>query len=351
MFARGLAKERATGGDLFVCVGELLRAQGLGPEPANYEFAYRLLARQDEAARRSVARLTVDGIRLTREEITAMGGNVVAGPGLADAGTEAGAIADDRPDEQDAAADRLVAQTRAQVEAVASMMRAMHDETVGFGRDLAQSAAAFDVDGAPLSPGEVVRLTRAMIVRVTDAEAKLDRAAEETDLLRAELAEAQVTARRDPLTGLPNRRAFDEAFAAGTGPAGRCLAVCDIDRFKRINDAFGHAVGDRVLSAVARILADACDGHLVTRQGGEEFAVLIADGDIGAALRMLDAARDTVGARRFRARDTDRSIGQVTFSAGIVTVGADETAEAALARADRLLYRAKADGRDQVLAD
>lgn len=344
MFARGLARRQEAGGDLFAQIGGFLRAQGLAPEPTNYAFAHRLLSGPDEQARRAVARLTIDGIRLTAPEIAAMGGNVVAGPGLVG---EPGAMAGG----EDASADRLVAQTHAQVEAAASMMRAMHDQTVEFGRDLAESAAAFAGGDAPASPDEVVRLTRAMIARVADAEARLDQAAAETEALRAELAEAQTIARRDALTGLPNRRAFDEAFAAGAGPAGRCLALCDIDHFKRINDVFGHAVGDRVLSAVARILADECDGHLVTRQGGEEFAVLIADGDLPRALAMLDTARGAVAGRHFRARDTDQAIGRVTFSAGLVAIGAAETADAALARADLLLYRAKAEGRDRVLAD
>lgn len=342
MFAGGRAARRVEkGGDLFTRIGDFLRAQGLGPEPINYAFAHHLLSRQDQAAREAVERLK-DGIRLSRKEIEAMGGNVVAGPGVA---TET--LVAVSPKEE--AADRLVEQTRVQVEAVATMMRDMHDETRGFGRDLAQSAAAFEGGDRPASPDEVVRLTQAMIARVTTAETRLEQVAAETDALRAELAEARVTARRDPLTGLPNRRAFDEAFAQATSE-GRCLGLIDIDRFKRINDTFGHAVGDRVLSAVARILADECRGHLVTRQGGEEFAVLLAGADIAVATRMLDAAREAVGARRFRARDTDAAIGRVTFSAGIVAVRQGEDAETALARADDLLYRAKDGGRDQVIA-
>ena len=227
-------------------------------------------------------------------------------------------------------------------------MRAWHDETRGFGRDLSRSAAAFGTAAA--APAEVVRLTRAMIARAADAEARLADAATEADALRAELAEAQACARADPLTGLPNRRAFDEAFDRLDDTAGACLAVVDIDRFKRINDGFGHAVGDRVLGAVATQLAQTCRGHLVTRQGGEEFAVLLAGTDRADAARLLDAAREAVGARRFRSRETDAAIGRVTFSAGVVSVAPGESAAAALARADRLLYRAKEEGRDRVVA-
>jgi diguanylate cyclase len=339
VIANSRAGRRRTGGDLFARIGDFLRAQGLGPDPVNYAFAHHLLSRDDQAAHRIIERLQ-DGFRLSRKEIEAMGGTVVAGPGL---------DAEIAAPEPDRAADRLVEQTRVQVETVATMMRAFHDETRGFGRDLAQSAAAFAGPGQVASPDQVLRLTHAMMARVADAETRLEQAATETDALRAELAEAQAVARRDPLTGLPNRRAFDEAFAAST-PGGCCLALCDIDRFKRINDAFGHAVGDRVLSATARILAEACQGHLVTRQGGEEFAVLIRDTRVTQAVRLLDRAREAVGERRFRRHDTDAAIGRVSFSAGIVAVKSGERAESALARADALLYQAKAAGRDRVVA-
>jgi diguanylate cyclase len=347
-----LAKARAVrgqgGGDLFSRIGDFLRAQGLGPEPVNYAFAHHLLSRGDDAARQIIDRLD-DGFRLSRKEIESLGGNVATGPGLAPG---SGAEADGDPaagGAERSAAERLVAQTRVQVESAAATMRAMHGETRDFGRDLAQSAAAFEVEGVPASPDQMLRLTHTMIARVTVAETRLEQAATETESLRAELAEAQATARRDPLTGLPNRRAFDEAFAA-RAPRGRCLALCDIDRFKRINDGFGHAVGDRVLSATARILADECEGHLVTRQGGEEFAVLIEGNDLVGAKRLIDRAREAVGERRFRTRDTDASIGRVSFSAGIIEVQPGETGEAALARADALLYQAKAAGRDRVIA-
>lgn len=339
MLARTSAK-RSGEGDLFARIGAFLRAQGLGPDPVNYSFAYQLLGRSDAEALKALERLHAEGIRLTRREIETMGGAVAAGAPAASSETALPA--------RDEATDRLVAQTKAHVETAAQIMRTMHDETRGFGRDLAESAAAFNSRGEAASPLEIVRLTRAMIERATVTEKKLEQAAVETDALRAELAQAQETARRDPLTGLTNRRAFEEAFALPAGP--RCLALCDIDRFKQINDGFGHAVGDRVLSAVARVLAEGCEGHLVSRLGGEEFGVLIDGGDVAMAVAMLDAARVAVGARRFRNRDTDAPIGMVSFSAGVVRVGANETADAALARADALLYRAKDEGRNRVIA-
>jgi diguanylate cyclase len=177
------------------------------------------------------------------------------------------------------------------------------------------------------------------------------KAKHETDVLRAKLIEARDSARRDTLTGLPNRRAFDEAFGARDADKGPyCLAVCDVDRFKRVNDAFGHGVGDRVLTAIGQMIAAGCEGHLVVRHGGEEFAVLLCGVSLSDAARLLDSVRAIVAAKRFRNRETDSPLGQITFSAGVTAIHADEAAESAFARADRLLYTAKGDGRDRICA-
>lgn len=332
--------------DLFARIGDLLRAQGLSPDPANYGFAHQLLTRDDTATTAIVRRVFDEGVRLTRHEIDVFGGGVVAGAPSIDGDHARDAGVDEKAER----ADRLVAATRVQADAVAAMARTMHDQTRAFGRDLAQSAAAIDDDGAPIDAGEVIRLTTTMIRRAAATEERLADAMREADGLRAALAEAEASARRDPLTGLANRRAFDEAFG-GLDPAGtHCLALCDVDRFKRINDEFGHAVGDRVLTALARLLSAECAGHLVTRQGGEEFAVLLRGTDLDEAERVLGAARTAAAARRLRERDSDAPIGRVTFSAGIVAIAAGESRDDALARADRLLYRAKAEGRDRVVA-
>ena len=339
MFGQAAARRRqATPAEgLFERIGTFLDAQGLSPDPANYAVAHRLLSRDDAETRAVVQRLGMDGVRLSRGELEALGGPVVAGR----------AVEPDPACADEDMVDRLVVQTREQADAVAGMMRAMHDEARGFGRDLAQSAAAIE-ETSPSSL-EVVRLTRSMIARAADAEARLADAADETDTLRAELAEAQACARRDPLTGLGNRRAFDEAFAALDPAGGAALALVDLDRFKQVNDGFGHEVGDRVLRAVATVLADACEDHLVARHGGEEFAVLAAATGRDSAARLINSAREAVGKRRFRARDTGAAIGRVSFSAGVVAVRAGESAADALHRADHLLYQAKAAGRDRVV--
>jgi diguanylate cyclase (GGDEF)-like protein len=155
----------------------------------------------------------------------------------------------------------------------------------------------------------------------------------------------------DPLTGLANRRAFDQRLAEETERAVRhrrelSLILVDVDHFKQINDRFGHATGDRVLVNLARDMrAVMRTGDLLARIGGDEMAMILADcppeqaEDV--AHRMLDAAAD------------DTSLSQrhaVTLSIGVAGLTADRTAEELLKLADQALYRAKDSGRNRVVS-
>ncbi|KQN24473.1 hypothetical protein ASF00_16750 [Sphingomonas sp. Leaf34] len=335
-------------GTLFDRIGHFLTAQGLSPAPPHYEFAFAILSAPDMPLAKAVARLTENGVRLTRRDIERLGGRVVDGAPLIQPSPPRAARADPVRREEVDTAIALVVETQQQVDGFARIVRTMQDETRGFGRDLARSADAItqmaEID-------EIAQITSTMISRIHDSEVRLAEATAEADGLRAKLAEAQESARRDVLTGLPNRRAFEEALAARDTRAGpHCVAVCDIDRFKHINDIHGHGVGDRVLTAIGQTIAAECAPHLVVRHGGEEFAVLLSGVDLADAAILLDSVRGAVAAKRFRNRDTDTPLGAITFSAGITAIHADEAPETAFVRADRLLYAAKDQGRDQVCA-
>ena len=332
--ARLVAVESRTE-QVFDCVRAFLALHRLSPDPMHYAFAYRVVCEPTGALALSVATLTEGGIRLCSRDIETLGGSVATG-GVPDVGAGA-----------PAAADGLVAQTQMQVEGFTDMMRSIRAETEDFGRDLAASAQAMR-SGA--SAEDVVRVTSVMLDRVQAAEARLAAATDEAEQLRAKLEEARGDARRDPLTDLPNRRAFEEAFAEQSANGAQiCLAVCDVDRFKRVNDQFGHSVGDRVLKAIAEALCTACTGHLVARHGGEEFVVLFTGIGVEEAQATLERARETVAAKRYRLRESDVPLGAVTFSAGLSHADANEPVGAVFGRADKLLYAAKDGGRNKVL--
>lgn len=324
--ARKAVVERDDTRALYDAIGRFLADHRLGCDPGHYAFAHRVLSEPDAPLARTVAALTEGGIRLTEQDVATLGGAAASASELARAA-------------------ELIAQARAQMDSFSGLVARMRVETSGFGRELAASVDALDGSaGAP----DILALTATMLGRVREAEARLADATTEAASLRADLQEARVDARADPLTGLANRRGLDEAF--GAHDRARCLAICDVDYFKQVNDRFGHAVGDRVLAAIAGTLAQACPGALAARYGGEEFALLFEHADIAEAIRAVDRARAEVAGKRYRLRDTDTVLGTITFSAGVVTTLAGESLADALARADALLYRAKHAGRNQVAA-
>jgi diguanylate cyclase (GGDEF)-like protein len=160
---------------------------------------------------------------------------------------------------------------------------------------------------------------------------------------RAELEAEQ--ARRDALTRLPNRRAFEERLQSQSAP--QAVLMLDLDHFKHVNDTFGHDVGDMVLVAVADTLQRTLgDVAFCARLGGEEFCALIWPGFVGDSelLALAERMRHAVGALRF---DADQRL-HPTVSIGVARRRPDEaTAREAITRADQALYRAKRDGRDR----
>lgn len=170
----------------------------------------------------------------------------------------------------------------------------------------------------------------------------------------AERLEAQ--AMTDALTGLPNRRHFMQAMDYQYGRIRRhpelsvCVLMLDIDHFKRVNDTYGHAGGDVVLSA----FAEAVTGHLretdiAGRLGGEEFAVVLPDTDAAGGRRVAEKLRQAVEAMRVTLEDG--AVVQITTSLGLTLMKGDDTRpDGALARADDALYRAKREGRNRVVA-
>ena len=169
---------------------------------------------------------------------------------------------------------------------------------------------------------------------------------------RREAAEMRDLAMTDALTGIPNRRHFDMSIASRIGELagyGRQfgLLIADIDRFKLVNDQYGHAVGDAALRTVARTLLEASRASDdLSRFGGEEFAFTIVDVD-GRALRAI-AERFRVLVGRSSVRIGELDLG-VTVSLGGTIARVGDTADAIFERADAALYRAKETGRNRVV--
>lgn len=163
--------------------------------------------------------------------------------------------------------------------------------------------------------------------------------------LRVSRAELERISRIDMLSGLLNRRAFQKAFDDGRGEAS--LILFDIDRFKAVNDSFGHSIGDNVIAAVADVIRNTFDeDEICARIGGEEFAVLWAGTTIDAMAERAELARRRVEALELFAGD--RSV-RVTISGGIADVADGRDFNEIFSEADRALYVAKASGRNRIV--
>lgn len=192
----------------------------------------------------------------------------------------------------------------------------------------------------------LIDMTRDVVAATRAMEDKLETTRRDAAKLRSDLNSARRAADRDHLTGLPNRRFFD-ARLAGKASANGCLALCDIDDFKRINDAHGHETGDRVLRFVAKALKEELKGQaLVARFGGEEFACLFDSPDTHLAVVALDRMRTRLKTRSLVDRTSGVPIGQLTFSAGVTKVAGQP--RVALRAADEALYAAKRGGKDRI---
>lgn len=183
-----------------------------------------------------------------------------------------------------------------------------------------------------------------------------DRRRIESQLERLNVALTQ-QARRDPLTGLGNRLRLEEDLALYDARRVRyghayCVLLCDLDRFKALNDREGHQAGDRVLCAVADTLErESRTSDAVYRYGGEELLVLLAEQTLQGAMIVCERMRAAVHALGLAHSDNEAGVVTISIGAAACPHGAQTAPADAIHRADRALYTAKAQGRNRVVAD
>ncbi|WP_051432119.1 GGDEF domain-containing protein [Rhodovibrio salinarum] len=159
------------------------------------------------------------------------------------------------------------------------------------------------------------------------------------------------------MTGLANRRVFeyelrDACAQAMEVGAPVCVAVADIDHFKRVNDTHGHLLGDQVLKLVAKVMrTELRDSDMVARWGGEEFALLFPATELDTAREVCDRLRAAIARRRLTDRATGARVGPITLSLGLATYRYGEPLDTLLKRADTSLYAAKGAGRNRVMTE
>jgi diguanylate cyclase (GGDEF)-like protein len=220
-------------------------------------------------------------------------------------------------------------------------------------QEVARAAAPALADAAAFEQldGYRVGLER----RVAERTAELERVAQERQKLVEDLAAATALltrqSREDALTGLPNRRHFDECLAEEIARAGRhdhplSLVLADLDHFKSINDSHGHAIGDEVLRQVASLIRRHCRAaDIIARYGGEEFVLLMPETPLEGAVRVAETLRVALEGHAWESIHPEL---RVTMSFGVVRIAADVAPGALVSYADDMLYLAKHNGRNRV---
>jgi diguanylate cyclase len=189
-----------------------------------------------------------------------------------------------------------------------------------------------------------------LAAQVRRLEAELRRKSTELAKLRTELRGAVHDALTDPLTGLANRRAFDQEVAARAGRSSPAhLVMADIDHFKRVNDTRGHDIGDEILRIVGEILlAHVRRDSLVARLGGDEFGLLLPEAGSEYTTGIATRLCELLASRPLAVRRFPEVIERITLSVGVAGWHAGESSARWFARADAALYEAKRRGRNRV---
>ena len=250
---------------------------------------------------------------------------------------------------------RIGDQVSAELGRMLELLEAAGRDTSSFGSALAKIADRLQPDGELRKIVETVVLaTRHMEAKTRQLEAELDRSAAEIRGLRQGLETFKREAMTDPLTGLFNRRAFDEKLRQAAAVAMEtdselCLFLSDIDNFKTLNDSWGHQVGDAVMQLIANCLKETLRPvDTAARFGGDEYAAILPGLSIAEAHAVAEKTRELVGRKILKDVKTGTPIGRLSVSIGVTSYALSEQLDDLIRRADRALYTAKGAGRNRV---
>ncbi|QCI68570.1 GGDEF domain-containing protein [Phreatobacter stygius] len=248
-----------------------------------------------------------------------------------------------------------------EIEDVMRMIDSAAGQATAYGHDLAGAsaklAAAASTDGVRTVIETLVRSTREIEANNKALEQRLKASHSEIKQLQDNLDAVRTESLTDPLTSLGNRKFYDQAIAKAVALAQKsetplALLVSDIDNFKKFNDTFGHLTGDQVLRLVALSVKQNVKGHdLACRYGGEEFAIILPDTPLRAAVTVAEHIRRAVMTKELIKRSTSENLGRITVSLGVAMFRPGDTAATLYERADQCLYAAKRNGRNRVVCE
>jgi len=318
---------------------DLMKADGVPPTPQNFEVWFNYAAGADQDLVR-----TIDVVRTNKRDFS---------KDTCDEIFERFFGTDSYSDAVSEISDKVSAEISTVLE---SLERAGKD-TSDYGEALTGISGQLgtkDPRAAKALIEQLVVATRHMEARTKELETKLNKSTQEVNELRGDLENIRTESLTDQLTGVSNRKCFDErlrtaAMEAMEEGTPMCLIMADIDHFKSFNDTWGHQTGDQVLRLVAHCLKDNVKGRdTAARYGGEEFAVILPSTQLAAARTVAEQIRTAVESKRVVKRSSGETLGTITLSLGVAEFEAGEPLPELINRADACLYAAKRAGRNLV---
>ena len=330
--------EQRTTSDIATTIANTMRQMGVVGLPRNYELLYEALTGSNHELSLEVISLPK---RPSQEELDRIGRKYFAnhhGHGVVETARE------------------VIAR---ELEEVARLLRNEQNQIAKYGKILDQTS-----NGLAARSGLTQELLQKIVGAVSSATTStlehgrqvavsLGEKTAELESVKSKLEEYKRLADTDPLTHIWNRRAFDKKIAAiyndRRNIAFSALILADIDRFKQINDRFGHPVGDKIIQAIANIFKASSHADMfVARTGGEEFAMIIEGHGEDSTFQVADAIRAAIEQTAFVNTNGNVNYGPITISMGVCLAEQAEGPEDLCAKADRALYASKVAGRNRV---
>jgi diguanylate cyclase len=231
-----------------------------------------------------------------------------------------------------------------------------HDKIEGYSQKIAKSNNLHDLSSLLNDIMQDTREIQASASRtheeLLDSRKQVEEAETKIQELEKELAQVSELVHQDQLTGALNRRGMDDAFDRETKRVDRshlplCVALLDIDDFKRLNDTMGHQVGDQALIHLCAVIKEALrPSDSVARYGGEEFVIILPEISLEEAASTVERLQREL-TKKFFLHENDRVL--VTFSAGVAQRAVDEPQDEVIGRADKAMYQAKRTGKNRVV--
>jgi diguanylate cyclase len=199
----------------------------------------------------------------------------------------------------------------------------------------------------------IILETKSLVESSKKLKNELDSTICEINILNKELDGIRQAAKTDMLTGLLNRRGFYDAMEKAIkemqiSRESLSVIMLDIDHFKKVNDTYGHLIGDNVLKMVAKLMRDHIKGKdIAARFGGEEFIIVLPNTALEGAYILAEHIRQSLWKMSWKIKDTGKSIGQISISLGVASYKDGESMDAVIKRADDALYHAKKTGRNK----